>query len=219
MTLRSATTPATSYCWLTAAARFKQPRVDFSQKKAQAIWKPPTTFFPTPSLPMPSYGLTKRGFKLLGFVLLSSIGLLVYIRWHNILQAFSGPRLPPLYEKVRTKEQSLPHYREYERKGVKYFFAANHARSKSWYMTTIHDPHSLSCSRFRLGERHARFCYDGFARPHHQSIVSISCCFVFISQVILRTSNIVNIACRQVSCLMTTFGTRTAHFTQSIMAN
>ena len=82
--------------------------------------------------PMASYGLTRRGFRILGILLLSSIGLLVYIRWHDILQAFLGPRLPPLYRKVRAREQSLPHYKGYEHQDVKYFFAANHAHSKSW---------------------------------------------------------------------------------------
>ncbi|KAH0836501.1 hypothetical protein J3R83DRAFT_8138 [Lanmaoa asiatica] len=81
---------------------------------------------------MSSYRLTRRGFRLLAIVLLSSVGLLIFICWHDILQAFLGPRLPPLYEKVREKEQSLLHYKEYEHKKVKYFFPANHAHSSGW---------------------------------------------------------------------------------------
>ncbi|KAG8220783.1 hypothetical protein J3R82DRAFT_2215 [Butyriboletus roseoflavus] len=81
---------------------------------------------------MASYGLTRRGFKFLVIVLLSSIGLLVYIHFPGFLQAISVSRLPPLYEDVRAKEQSLPHYKEYERKNVKYFFPANHAQSSGW---------------------------------------------------------------------------------------
>ena len=78
---------------------------------------------------MAFYGLTRRGFRLLGFLLLSSVGLLIYIRWNDIFPRFFGLRLPPLYEKVRAKENSLPHYKEYERdKTVKYFLAANHFR-------------------------------------------------------------------------------------------
>lgn len=93
---------------------------------------------------MASYKLTRRGIRILGVVLLSSIGLFIYIRWHNILQAALGPRLPPLYEEVRAKEQTLLHYKEYERKSVKYFFAANHAHSKPkmlQYMTVLPTRH------------------------------------------------------------------------------
>ena len=78
---------------------------------------------------MVSYKLPRR-FRLLGILLLSSIALLVYIRWHDILLASAGPRLPPLYENIRAKENSLPHYKEYKRKTVKYFLAANYAHGK-----------------------------------------------------------------------------------------
>lgn len=127
---------------------------------------------------MSSHGLTRRGHKSLVIVLLSFIGLLVYARWHDFLQAFLGPRLPPLYEKVRAKEQSLLHYKEYEHKNVKYFFAANHAHSKKLRDATIRAllAHPSSFSRLGLGERHARLHHDGFARPRHQSIVSVSHC-------------------------------------------
>lgn len=90
---------------------------------------------------MLSYGLTRRGFKLLGVVLFFSIGLLVYIYSHDILQALWGQRLPPLYEKVKAEEQSLSHYKEYERKNVKYFFPANHAHSKKLQHTSVIPTH------------------------------------------------------------------------------
>ena len=78
---------------------------------------------------MVSHGLSRRGFRLLGFLLLSSVGLLIYTRWNDIFPQFFGLRLPPLYEKVRARENSLPHYKEYERdKTIKYFLAANHVR-------------------------------------------------------------------------------------------
>lgn len=79
---------------------------------------------------MASYKLSRRGFRLLGISLLSSIALLAYIGWHDFLLASVGPRLPPLYENVRAKEISLPHFEEYELKTVKYFFSANHAHSE-----------------------------------------------------------------------------------------
>jgi hypothetical protein len=97
---------------------------------SKAIGEPSANVFPIlpPFLPMASYQFSRR-FKLLGILLLSSIALLVYIRWHDILLAYVGPR-PPLYEKARAKENSLPHYEEYKRKTVKYFLAANYAHGK-----------------------------------------------------------------------------------------
>jgi hypothetical protein len=86
---------------------------------------------------MASYRLTRRGFRLLGVLLLSSIALYVYIRWPDTPPESVEPRLPPLYEEVRAKENSLSHYKEYKRKTVKYFLAANYAHSK-----------------------HSRVCYD-----------------------------------------------------------
>jgi hypothetical protein len=141
---------------------------------------------------MASYRLSRRGFRLLGISLLSFIALLIYIRWHDILLAYVEPRLPPLYEKARAKESSLPHYEEYKRKTVKYFLTANHAHSKK-SRVTIHErlAHSPSFSRFGLGERHARFCHDGFTRPYHQSIVSISRWLSFMPPSLCETSNFV----------------------------
>ena len=65
----------------------------------------------------------------MGFLLLSSVGLLIYIKWIDISPQVFELRLPPLYEKVRAKENSLSHYKEYEHKTVKYFLAANHFHS------------------------------------------------------------------------------------------
>ncbi|KAF8449263.1 hypothetical protein L210DRAFT_2653848 [Boletus edulis BED1] len=78
---------------------------------------------------MASYGLTRRGIKLLRFLSLVSIGLLIYIRWHDI---FPQPGPPPLYEEARESENSLPHYNDYEHKTVKYLLAANHFHSSGW---------------------------------------------------------------------------------------
>jgi len=80
---------------------------------------------------MSSYKLTRRGIRILGILSLSSIGFLILYQY-GILQAFTSPRLPPLYGSVRAKEQSLSHYKEYEHKGVKYFYSANHARNSGW---------------------------------------------------------------------------------------
>lgn len=93
---------------------------------------------------MAFYSLTRRGYRLLGMLLLSS---LVYLGWrrpwdhttrprHDTpppvvpLAEIPEPQLPLLYEEVRAKENSLAHYEEYRHKTVKYFFDANHARSK-----------------------------------------------------------------------------------------
>ncbi|KAN0088727.1 hypothetical protein V8E55_005784 [Tylopilus felleus] len=81
---------------------------------------------------MASYGLTRRAFKLFGILVLSCVAVLLYIRWHDVVATFLGPRLPPMYEKVRAKENSLPHYKEYERTTVKYFLAANHYQKSGW---------------------------------------------------------------------------------------
>ncbi|KAF9244152.1 hypothetical protein BU15DRAFT_86101 [Melanogaster broomeanus] len=50
----------------------------------------------------------------------------------RLVQPFLISRLPPLYEDLRVQERHLPHYAEYERKPVKYFFPANHATSSGW---------------------------------------------------------------------------------------
>ena len=84
---------------------------------------------------MASYGLTRRGFRLFGILVLSSVAVLLYIRWLDIVAAFLGPRLPPLYKRVRAKENSLPHYKEYERTTIKYFLAANHYHSEKFKNT------------------------------------------------------------------------------------
>ena len=161
---------------------------------------------------MASHGLTRRGFRLLGILLLSSIGVLIYIHGHDIFSRFLGPRLPPLYQKVRESEASLPHYKEYKRKTVKYFLAANHFHSKKLRDAMIYGRPAQSpfFTRFGMGERHARLCHDEFARTYHQPIVSThfrSLCGHLISS-----------WHDKVSCLMTTFGIRTAPFTQTTTA-
>ncbi|KAG6374807.1 hypothetical protein JVT61DRAFT_4191 [Boletus reticuloceps] len=165
---------------------------------------------------MASYGLTRRGIKLLRFLSLVSIGLLIYIRWHDIF-----PQHPLPFEKARESENSLPHYNEYEHKTVKYLLAANHFHSKKsktlQCKNALLTHHPYPC-RFGVGERHARLCHDGLARPYHQSIVSDSRCFVFHPSATLRTSNFV-VTWYKALCLMTTFGTRTVHSTQNIMAS
>jgi len=66
------------------------------------------------------------------------------MRWNDVAPKSLEPQLPPLYEKVRAKENSLPHYKEYKHKTVKYFLAANHAHSKESGDNTIHEPCSLT---------------------------------------------------------------------------
>ncbi|KIJ11109.1 hypothetical protein PAXINDRAFT_164153 [Paxillus involutus ATCC 200175] len=85
-----------------------------------------------PSSPMAWCGLTRRGSRFLALAVLAVISVLAYIRGYRVGEPILGIGLPPLYEKVRANEQRLSHYKEYQHRTVKYFFAANHAHSSGW---------------------------------------------------------------------------------------
>ncbi|EGN95102.1 hypothetical protein SERLA73DRAFT_187410 [Serpula lacrymans var. lacrymans S7.3] len=77
---------------------------------------------------MSSYRLTKRGIRILALVILAFIASVALVFQQDLL----GQRLPPLYKQFRKQEQHLTHYNEYEKKPIKYLWAANHAHSSGW---------------------------------------------------------------------------------------
>ncbi|KAG6329389.1 hypothetical protein ID866_9700 [Astraeus odoratus] len=91
----------------------------------------------------PSYGLTRRILRLivcLAVLLSLSAYLVLQNREHpeqsqsHVHQPSNDTnRLPPLYERFRERDRSLPHYDAYEQnRSVKYFWPAQHAHSCGW---------------------------------------------------------------------------------------
>ncbi|KAH7920519.1 hypothetical protein BV22DRAFT_1107628 [Leucogyrophana mollusca] len=80
---------------------------------------------------MARYGLTQGSrVALLGVVAFIALAGLLYRR--QVTRSVMALHFPPLYENIHEQEQQLPHYKEYESKDIKYFWAANHLYGLGW---------------------------------------------------------------------------------------